>query len=67
MISLRGLSKRYGAGSPSTTSAGLRVERTGENDLVASGATIERIGDLAFDAGVRLHELARRPACSTTA
>ncbi|AWS47443.1 ATP-binding cassette domain-containing protein [Streptosporangium sp. 'caverna'] len=44
------------------TAAGLRVERTGENDLVASGATIERIGDLAFDAGVRLHELSTREA-----
>ncbi|MBB6349016.1 ATP-binding cassette domain-containing protein [Nonomuraea muscovyensis] len=40
--------------------AGVAVERRGENELVATGAPIERIGDLAHEAGVRLHELSPR-------
>ncbi|MFI6321843.1 ATP-binding cassette domain-containing protein [Nonomuraea sp. NPDC050556] len=42
--------------------AGVQVERRGENELVATGAAIERVGDLAHEAGVRLHELSRREA-----
>ncbi|MER5424318.1 ABC transporter ATP-binding protein [Streptosporangium roseum] len=42
--------------------AGIAVERPGENELVATGATIERIGDLAYEAGIRLHELRTREA-----
>ena len=42
--------------------AGFGVERTGENELVATGAAIERIGDIAHEAGVRLHELRTREA-----
>ncbi|WP_336206693.1 ATP-binding cassette domain-containing protein [Nonomuraea sp. LPB2021202275-12-8] len=41
---------------------GVVVERRGENELIATGASIERIGDLAHDAGVRLHELSPRAA-----
>lgn len=44
------------------SAAGIQVERRGENELVATGATIERIGDLAHEAGVRLHELSPREA-----
>ncbi|MFG3436520.1 ABC transporter ATP-binding protein [Nonomuraea sp. NPDC047897] len=40
--------------------AGVAVERRGENELVATGAPIERVGDLAHEAGVRLHELSPR-------
>lgn len=42
------------------TAAGIAVERRGENELVATGAPIERVGDLAHEAGVRLHELSPR-------
>ncbi|GGK63987.1 multidrug ABC transporter ATP-binding protein [Planomonospora parontospora subsp. parontospora] len=42
--------------------AGIRVERSGENELVATGAGIERIGDLAYEAGIRLHGLRTREA-----
>ncbi|MEV4222564.1 MULTISPECIES: ATP-binding cassette domain-containing protein [Nonomuraea] len=44
------------------TAQGVSVERRGENELVATGATLERIGDLAHEAGVRLHELSPREA-----
>lgn len=37
--------------------AGVQVTRSGENVLLATGAPIERVGDLAFAAGVRVHEL----------
>jgi len=42
------------------TAAGVTVERRGENELVATGAAIEHVGDLAHAAGVRLHELSPR-------
>ncbi|WP_449066307.1 ATP-binding cassette domain-containing protein [Planomonospora algeriensis] len=42
--------------------AGIRVERSGENELVATGAGIERIGDLAYEAGIRLYSLSTRGA-----
>ncbi|MEV6159119.1 ATP-binding cassette domain-containing protein [Nonomuraea sp. NPDC052129] len=42
--------------------AGITVERLEENQLVATGVAIERIGDLAHDAGIRLHELRTREA-----
>ncbi|MFD0890494.1 AAA family ATPase, partial [Streptosporangium algeriense] len=41
---------------------GLRWERPGENELVVTGATAERVGDLAYEAGVRLHGLHLREA-----
>ncbi|GIG68561.1 ATP-binding cassette domain-containing protein [Phytomonospora endophytica] len=44
------------------TAAGIGVERLGENELVATGAAIERVGDIAHEAGVRLHELRTREA-----
>jgi ABC-2 type transport system ATP-binding protein len=42
--------------------AGITVERLGENELVATGAPIDRVGDLAHEAGIRLHELRTREA-----
>ncbi|WP_157246341.1 ABC transporter ATP-binding protein [Nonomuraea typhae] len=42
--------------------AGAEVSRTGENELVATGTTIERVGDLAHEAGIRLHELSAQDA-----
>ncbi|HUR06578.1 MAG TPA: ATP-binding cassette domain-containing protein [Nonomuraea sp.] len=42
--------------------AGITVERFGENQLLATGAAIDRIGDLAHEAGIRLHELRTREA-----
>jgi ABC-2 type transport system ATP-binding protein len=42
--------------------AGIAVQRVGENALVATGGTVERIGDLAFEAGIRLHGLHTREA-----
>ncbi|HEX4813198.1 MAG TPA: ATP-binding cassette domain-containing protein [Nonomuraea sp.] len=42
--------------------AGIEVTRSGESDLLATGAPIERIGDLAHEAGIRLHELRTREA-----
>ncbi|GAA0918190.1 ATP-binding cassette domain-containing protein [Nonomuraea longicatena] len=42
--------------------AGAVVERPGEHDLVATGTTAERVGDLAHEAGIRLHELRAREA-----
>ncbi|TXK41096.1 ABC transporter ATP-binding protein [Nonomuraea sp. C10] len=40
--------------------AGLTAVRRGENELVVTGATVERVGDLAHEAGVRLHGLSPR-------
>ncbi|MFG1947076.1 ABC transporter ATP-binding protein [Nonomuraea sp. NPDC048826] len=40
--------------------AGLETVRRGENELVVTGASVDRVGDLAFEAGVRLHELSPR-------
>ncbi|MDP4506837.1 ATP-binding cassette domain-containing protein [Nonomuraea turcica] len=42
--------------------AGVEVARQAENELVATGAPIERVGDLAHEAGIRLHELRTREA-----
>ncbi|NRQ31128.1 ABC transporter ATP-binding protein [Nonomuraea sp. NN258] len=42
--------------------AGIGCERVAENELVATGATTERVGDLAHEAGIRLHELRTREA-----
>ncbi|WP_188193238.1 ATP-binding cassette domain-containing protein [Nonomuraea sp. SYSU D8015] len=42
--------------------AGAEVTRSGENELVATGTPIERVGDLAHEAGIRLHELRTREA-----
>ncbi|MDA0636228.1 ATP-binding cassette domain-containing protein [Nonomuraea sp. MCN248] len=39
---------------------GLTAVRRGENDLLVAGASAARVGDLAHDAGVRLHELSPR-------
>ncbi|MEV4174108.1 ATP-binding cassette domain-containing protein [Nonomuraea sp. NPDC049709] len=41
---------------------GIKVDRLGENELEATGAAIERIGDLAHEAGIRLHGLRTREA-----
>ena len=41
---------------------GSAVERTGENELLVTGATTERVGDVAHEAGIRLHELRTREA-----
>ncbi|MGN9842082.1 ABC transporter ATP-binding protein [Nonomuraea sp. H19] len=42
--------------------AGIDVARPAENELVATGAPVERVGDLAHEAGIRLHELRTREA-----
>ncbi|MFI6482814.1 ATP-binding cassette domain-containing protein [Nonomuraea sp. NPDC050663] len=42
--------------------AGGEVTRTGENELQVTGIAVERVGDLAHEAGVRLHELRTREA-----
>ncbi|MEV4569635.1 ATP-binding cassette domain-containing protein [Nonomuraea sp. NPDC049419] len=42
--------------------AGLTVDRLAENELEVTGATIEQVGDLAYEAGARLHELRTRQA-----
>ncbi|MEV0612477.1 ATP-binding cassette domain-containing protein [Nonomuraea sp. NPDC050404] len=42
--------------------AGIRAQRLGEHELETTGAPIERIGDLAHEAGIRLHELRTREA-----
>ncbi|WP_327582473.1 ATP-binding cassette domain-containing protein [Nonomuraea sp. NBC_00507] len=42
--------------------AGVEVARQAENELVATGAPMERVGDLAHEAGIRLHELRTREA-----
>ena len=44
------------------SAAGIGAERTGENEIVATGAAIEAVGDLAHEAGIRLHELRAREA-----
>jgi ABC-2 type transport system ATP-binding protein len=44
------------------TRAGGGVERTGEHEVVVTGVPIDRIGDIAHEAGIRLHELSRREA-----
>ncbi|TMR11575.1 ATP-binding cassette domain-containing protein [Nonomuraea turkmeniaca] len=44
------------------SAAGVAVARQAENELVATGAPIERVGDLAHEAGIRLHELRTREA-----
>lgn len=42
--------------------AGIAVDRLGENEMEATGAPVERVGDLAHEAGIRLHELRTRQA-----
>ncbi|MGW0811055.1 ATP-binding cassette domain-containing protein [Nonomuraea sp. NPDC002799] len=42
--------------------AGIGVTRLGENELETTGVPIERVGDLAHEAGIRLHELRTREA-----
>ncbi|GAA2210898.1 ATP-binding cassette domain-containing protein [Nonomuraea monospora] len=42
--------------------AGITVDRYGENELEVTGAAIERVGDLAHEAGIRLHELRAKEA-----
>ncbi|PZG08415.1 ATP-binding cassette domain-containing protein [Nonomuraea aridisoli] len=42
--------------------AGVRVDRLGENELEVTGAPVERVGDLAYEAGIRLHGLRTREA-----
>ncbi|MEV4804647.1 ATP-binding cassette domain-containing protein [Nonomuraea sp. NPDC049421] len=42
--------------------AGLTVDRLAENELEVTGATIEQVGDLAHEAGARLHGLRTRQA-----
>ncbi|MEU0571259.1 ATP-binding cassette domain-containing protein [Nonomuraea sp. NPDC005983] len=44
------------------SATGITVERPGENELVANGATAEHVGDVAYEAGIRLHELRTREA-----
>jgi ABC-2 type transport system ATP-binding protein len=44
------------------TAAGITARPAARGELTVSGATIERIGDIAYEAGVRLHELSRRDA-----
>ncbi|MEV0310918.1 ATP-binding cassette domain-containing protein [Nonomuraea fuscirosea] len=41
---------------------GIAVDRLGENEMEATGAPVERVGDLAHEAGIRLHELRTRQA-----
>ncbi|NUP04020.1 MAG: ATP-binding cassette domain-containing protein [Nonomuraea sp.] len=41
---------------------GIAVERVAENEIVATGVTVERVGDLAHEAGIRLHGLRTREA-----
>ncbi len=42
--------------------AGIAVDRLGEIEMEATGAPVERVGDLAHEAGIRLHELRTRQA-----
>ncbi|MBB5866889.1 ABC-2 type transport system ATP-binding protein [Allocatelliglobosispora scoriae] len=42
--------------------AGMAVRRVAENELEVTGAALDRVGDAAFDAGIRLHELSVRSA-----
>ncbi|WP_435206449.1 ATP-binding cassette domain-containing protein [Micromonospora sp. bgisy143] len=39
------------------TATGGTVEEAGPDELTVTGATVDRIGDLAYELGVRLHEL----------
>ncbi|TDC39257.1 ATP-binding cassette domain-containing protein [Micromonospora sp. 15K316] len=39
------------------TAAGATVEPAGPDELTVTGATVDRVGDLAYESGVRLHEL----------
>ncbi|MGW4802192.1 ABC transporter ATP-binding protein, partial [Nonomuraea sp. NPDC004297] len=41
---------------------GMSVSRPGENELEVTGAPVERVGDLAHEAGIRLHELRAKEA-----
>ncbi|SDI43532.1 ATP-binding cassette domain-containing protein [Nonomuraea jiangxiensis] len=42
--------------------AGIATERLGENEVAATGVPVERVGDLAHEAGIRLHGLRTREA-----
>ena len=42
--------------------AGAAVERPAEHQVVVTGLPIDRVGDIAHDAGIRLHELSLREA-----
>jgi ABC-2 type transport system ATP-binding protein len=44
--------------APILTAAGATVHDDGGGQLTVSGLTADRIGDLAFDRAIRLHELA---------
>jgi ABC-2 type transport system ATP-binding protein len=44
--------------APVLTAAGAAVRDDGGGQLMVSGLTADRIGDLAFDSAIRLHELA---------
>ena len=44
------------------TAAGGTVERSGEHQVVVTGLPMDRVGDVAHDAGIRLHELRTREA-----
>ncbi|MDT0529322.1 ATP-binding cassette domain-containing protein [Micromonospora sp. DSM 115977] len=44
------------------TATGAAVEPAGPDELTVTGATVERIGDLAYELGVRLHELSAHGA-----
>ncbi|SIR47337.1 ATP-binding cassette domain-containing protein [Micromonospora avicenniae] len=39
------------------TAAGAIVEPAGPDELTVTGSTVDRVGDLAYELGVRLHEL----------
>jgi ABC-type multidrug transport system ATPase subunit len=43
-------------------SRSVAVEAVGDGELIVTGATVERVGDLAHQLGVRLHELSVRTA-----
>ncbi|MGK5739180.1 ATP-binding cassette domain-containing protein [Micromonospora sp. URMC 103] len=44
------------------TAAGATVEAAGPDELTVTGASADRIGDLAYELGVRLHELSTHGA-----
>jgi ABC-2 type transport system ATP-binding protein len=44
--------------APVLSAAGAAVRDDGSGQLMVSGLTADRIGDLAFDNAIRLHELA---------
>jgi len=66
MITLRGLTQRYGDTTVvhdlSFEIAAGRLRRTDDHELVISGTTLGRIGDLAHATGARLHELGPQQA-----